>query len=1101
MVRMDQANTNTSKSPAGKSITTSVPTIKFSAGAEEVVEVYSSCCEEEMAAVSGTGSPKHERERSTTPVDCCDTTTATSTPSSDPWRFFSGIKGKITKSVEGRLIEYKNKSAISAGVSEQETAAAAAAAAAVSNARSPKHHKHTNNSSSAGNSRSDSEDISESSLSKTQGGLSTTEGAEMSSTDECDDEDDEDDGTPSQSQHSVATHLEDPSSNMSKLTAPAVVNEQQATTTGGLRYRLRTIRGGNVTVGETTVGDSFLRALQRLTHNTEDSNDITHNNYADVRTEEGVDVLEGLDVDGAYSGQAMEPLDLNIENVTVRSDDVIEVHEVLGSEIRASLQANLAKTSHQSNNNNPIVDTCTVYNPTEFVDLRHLKGIRRTKSNSTTDYKIRRAICVTVVFLVAYFVLSPISVYLSGFVLGVVSTLVVVRVRSKWIELTSTNSTPTTEDVKAAASPIQTQQTEVIAASDDNLHQTVWMNEWPAVYTPQTYSVTGTQPVHLRLQRHLLRVSNTNARLPKRDMQTGKDINSSSATYTYSRHRIYDLRGATVSLLPVGLTRIRWWSKKYPICVQLASPYHLTTQDQATTNDSSELPVATSTSDKHQQPQVFKQVVRKRRKWHQHNSARDSTVQFSKLMYDDNMTDKDVAPTTSSNMIDTLDLAVPLDSNKQALTDSKETTTTTTAKDPPETTAETTDDEHNNVTRLYLFARSCRDKETWYQLLTSATCIPTVESLASSAIYKNYMDTILSASQRLNNSPATEEKTTTSTAGAEDGGGTTSENLIWLNALLGRAWFSYAMGGEGATMRLKDRIQRKLATIRLPAFIEELKLSELSVSPPKMFEKVSPIRITWASRPLLDERGVWVDLDIEYESSVVLILQTKLNLMRLKSKGVTTTTTTMAAAAAAESECDGGESFEIVPQRRSAIFHSDVDDSAESSSDDDSGGDSDRLIQQDAAAAAAAASATTADVADAEASSTVVPAQSPNHKLIRMVDRIADSRLFRAATEYRYVQRALENVRNTDICLRVEVKSISGRLCINIPPPPSDRLWFGFRATPEPPRLRLKALPTVGDYHISLQHVTGWLEKRLIREFHKVLVLPNMEDIVLPGLK
>lgn len=1033
----------------GKAITTSVPTIKFSAGAEEVVEMFSSCCEEELATPPHGASPKHERERSTTPVDPEQTLPSTNTPTSDPWRFFSGIKGKITKSVEGKLIEYKNKSAITSSTTLPET--------------SPSKHqtrRTTNNSSSAGNSRSDSEDISESSLSKTQGGLSTTEGAEMSSTTDEDDEEEED-GTPSQSlitsEHSLAMQ---PSKQTVHL-APS----SGTTSAGGLRYRLCTVRSGganstDTVITETTVGESFLRALQRLAGDNSEDND-------NVRTEQGVDVLQDMETDGA-AGASMEPLDLNIDNVTISSDDVIEVREVLGSDIRADLTKALKEKQSVSEN---IIDSRTIFNPTQFVDLRHLPGSIKTKKGCITSnerrHKIQRAFFATALFLVAYFILSPLSVYFSGFILGVVITLAVVCVRNKWLELTATSNTTPESDVGMACAQLEVEKNVINAdvCNKDSI-MTVWMNEWPAIYTPQTYSVAGTQPVHLRLQRHLLRVSNTNSRLPKRDMnQTIKqDSNAAAAaggaTYTYTRHRIYDLRGATVSLLPLGLTRIRWWSKKYPICVQLADLDHLTQQpiNNDETAEKTQTAVGGEKVSTHQQ--VFKQVVRKRRKWHQYNNTKDSTIQFSKLMFDD------MDGASSSSMIDMLDLAVPMNGDN---TINKSSATETIEKDAEiELSETTTTTDDNNMTRLYLFARTCRDKETWYQLLTSATSTPTKESLSSSAIYQNYMDTIL----RLDSSPISSEPEQTEQVG------TTSDNLIWLNALLGRAWYSYATGGEAATMRLKDRIQRKLATIRLPAFIEELKLSELSISAPKMFQKV-PVQISWASRPLLDERGVWIDMDLEYESNVVLILQTKLNLMRLKSKGPTIDS--------GEQQCDDQKAD---VEYRSAIFHSDVDDSAESSSDDDSGGDSDKLQTEDSDPASSVAGGGTSATTG-----------SPNHKLIRMVDRIADSRLFRAATEYRYVQRALENVRNTDLCLRVEVKSISGRLCVNLPPPPSDRLWFGFRATPAPPRLKLRALPTVGDYHISLQHVTGWLEKRLVREFHKVLVLPNMEDIVLPGLR
>lgn len=38
------------------------------------------------------------------------------------------------------------------------------------------------------------------------------------------------------------------------------------------------------------------------------------------------------------------------------------------------------------------------------------------------------------------------------------------------------------------------------------------------------------------------------------------------------------------------------------------------------------------------------------------------------------------------------------------------------------------------------------------------------------------------------------------------------------------------------------------------------------------------------SKPIVDEQGLWVDFDISYSGLVVLILNTKLNLLKIKNK-------------------------------------------------------------------------------------------------------------------------------------------------------------------------------------------------------------------------
>jgi len=62
-------------------------------------------------------------------------------------------------------------------------------------------------------------------------------------------------------------------------------------------------------------------------------------------------------------------------------------------------------------------------------------------------------------------------------------------------------------------------------------------------------------------------------------------------------------------------------------------------------------------------------------------------------------------------------------------------------------------------------------------------------------------------------------------------------------------------------------------------------------------------------------------------------------------------------------------------------------------------------------------------------------------KVLQFVDKISQSRYFQQATDYKYIRRAMEEVSNTRLVLDVELRSIVGTLAVNIPPPPTDRLW------------------------------------------------------------
>lgn len=51
---------------------------------------------------------------------------------------------------------------------------------------------------------------------------------------------------------------------------------------------------------------------------------------------------------------------------------------------------------------------------------------------------------------------------------------------------------------------------------------------------------------------------------------------------------------------------------------------------------------------------------------------------------------------------------------------------------------------------------------------------------------------------------------------------------------------------------------------------------------------------------------------------------------------------------------------------------------------------------------------------------------------------------------------------------------------LNIPPPPSDRIFVGFRPVP---KLLLSAQPIVGEKNITMLRIIHWIEKKLLLEF------------------
>lgn len=139
-------------------------------------------------------------------------------------------------------------------------------------------------------------------------------------------------------------------------------------------------------------------------------------------------------------------------------------------------------------------------------------------------------------------------------------------------------------------------------------------------------------------------------------------------------------------------------------------------------------------------------------------------------------------------------------------------------------------------------------------------------------------------------------------------------DTLWVNALIGRILFDMHKSPD-AINAIQDKIQRKLSNIKLPYFMESLVVSELVIG------LGAPI-IHNSTKPVSNENGLWFDLEISYEGSITMTIETKLNLMKLKR-------TDSLAPNYNEIGVD-----RLLPVR-SPIFDSDVEDSPETSTEDE----------------------------------------------------------------------------------------------------------------------------------------------------------------------
>lgn len=60
---------------------------------------------------------------------------------------------------------------------------------------------------------------------------------------------------------------------------------------------------------------------------------------------------------------------------------------------------------------------------------------------------------------------------------------------------------------------------------------------------------------------------------------------------------------------------------------------------------------------------------------------------------------------------------------------------------------------------------------------------------------------------------------------------------------------------------------------------------------------------------------------------------------------------------------------------------------------------------------------------------------------MRFVDKITKNKYFQKATETEFIKKKIEEVSNTPLLLTVELQECKGTLAVNIPPPPTDRIW------------------------------------------------------------
>ncbi|KFQ99933.1 Testis-expressed sequence 2 protein, partial [Nipponia nippon] len=559
-----------------------------------------------------------------------------------------------------------------------------------------------------------------------------------------------------------------------------------------------------------------------------------------------------------------------------------------------------------------------------------------------------------------------------------------------------------------------------------------WMNQLH-IYDPEIFHPSLTHSVLATLDGATLKLSYPKSNIPRRATFEEEILDA-----TFISHCCYDLTNAKVFLCPPSLARKRTWNQKYPICVLLPDPVEV--------------------------------------------ECRSSEEHNTELQRDEG-TKK--APVPGQD--------IPGDCRERC---------------------------------LYLFGRTGREKEEWYQHLVrashrtpcsshgearagekqpswpllhagtdpgsgsssggSAEDIPSAvppKDLAGSVRQKIFLDysTYMARFVPAQVGGSPDQSPSHGALGrppptkglvasvppqlGEDTAGRSEACMAWMNALVGRIFWDFLRERYWAE-QVSNKIQKKLSKIKLPYFMNELTLTELDMG-------TSIPSVLSASNPTVNDRGLWVDMEVTYSGSLQMTLETKMNLCKLGKES------------AAEESGPGEAGGEGTRPRLILLADSDAESSSAGSSD-----------EEDIAAAEPAGAL--GERVPPPGTEGHISGNSTSRKILRFVDKIAKSKYFQKATENEFIKKKIEEVSNTPLLLTVEVQELAGTLAVNIPPPPTDRVWYSFRV---PPQLELKVRPKLGEREVTFLHVTEWIEKKLQHEFQKILVMPNMDDLVLPIMR
>ncbi|XP_070708177.1 testis-expressed protein 2 [Pempheris klunzingeri] len=570
-----------------------------------------------------------------------------------------------------------------------------------------------------------------------------------------------------------------------------------------------------------------------------------------------------------------------------------------------------------------------------------------------------------------------------------------------------------------------------------------WMNEI-LDYDPETYHPALTHSVFATLEGSCLRLDSPRTNISRRATY---DERVHEATFVKSR--CFQLAKSQVFLLPSVLARKRVWNPKYPICIQLARETNSQEDEggrweESRGEESSAEPASpqqSSSKHVHDLPAalyLFGRTGREKEEWFRHFLFASMNTEREKER-DGQKPGRCVSRSGDQAPAQGVCASGNIPGSRGS------------------SRVGSSDDDAPSTPPVH-----CIPAAPVSQTSSSTRGLSLLD-------YTGYMARLLATEEAtpLSSTGASSSETSPTISGnctcdlAEYPG---TSQTAWANALIGRIFWDFLRERHWADV-VSQKIQKKLSKIRLPYFMNELTLTELDMG-------CSMPQITTTSRPEVNHRGLWVELQLVYTGALQMTLQTKFNLSKLGKE------------AGQDTDCTAESGSPRCRPILSVLADSDEESSSAGSSDEE------ELLPSEPQGPVGEKGST--------AATDGTGGGKTGRKILRFVDKIAKSKYFQKATENEYIKKKFEEMSNTPLLLTVEVQELSGALVVNVPPPPTDRIWYSFCV---PPKLDLHVRPKLGEREVTFCHVTEWIEKKLQDEFQKVFVLPNMDDIYIPLMR